>query len=118
MLTANQVQDTNIIEMKLDGEVETKDIEAARAEISSVLEDNDKLRMLVVYENLGSIGSKAIWEDKELEKSILDNAERLAVVSEKQWFESLAGALDSALSMEIETFEPGRREEALRWLKA
>ena len=50
MLTANQVQDTNIVELKVDGEVETKDIEAAKTEISSVLDESDKLRVLVVYE--------------------------------------------------------------------
>ena len=118
MLIVNQIQDTNIIELKVDGDIETKDVEVARTEISSMLDVHDKLRMLVVYENLGSMGPKAIWEDRKLEKSILDNAERLAVVSEKQWFESLAGNLGSSLSMEVETFEPGQREEALRWLEA
>ena len=69
MLTTNQVPETNIIEMKVDGEVETKDIEAARSEISSVLEDNAKLRVLVVYKNLGSMGPKAIWEDAGLRRA-------------------------------------------------
>ena len=118
MLTTNQIPETNIIEMKVDGEVETKDIEAARSEISSVLEDNAKLRILVVYENLRSMGPKAIWEDAGLEKSVFDNAERLAVVSEKRWIESLAQDLGSSTSLEIETSEPGQREEALRWLQA
>ncbi|WP_268778281.1 hypothetical protein [Rubrobacter aplysinae] len=35
MLTASQVQDTNIVELYLDGEVEEKDIEAARSAVSS-----------------------------------------------------------------------------------
>ena len=118
MLTTNQVPETNIIEMKVDGEVETKDIEAARSEISSVLEGNGRLKVLVVYENLGSMGPKAIWEDTGLEKSVFDNAERLAVVSEKRWIESLAQDLGSSTSLEIETFETGQREEALRWLQA
>ena len=118
MLTTNQIPDTNIIEMTVDGEVDTKDIEAARSEISSMLDENGKLRVLVVYENLGSMGPKALWEDTGLEKSVFDNAERLAVMSEKQWIESLAGNLGSATSLEVETFEPGQREEALRWLQS
>ena len=64
------------------------------------------------------MGPKAIWEDAGLEKSIFDNAERLAMVSEKQWIEDMAGRMGSATSMEIETFEPGQREEALQWLQS
>lgn len=118
MLTASQIQDTNIIELYLDGEVETKDIEAARSEVSSMLEGHDKLRLLLVYEELGSMGPKAIWEDAKLETSLFENAERMAVVSEKRWLEDIAQSLGSSTSLEIENFEPGQRDEALRWLQS
>ncbi len=118
MLTASQIENTNIVELNVDGDVETEDIEAARSAVSSKLDENNKVRVLLIYENLGSMGPKAIWEDAGLEKSILDNAERMAVVSEKQWLEDMAENLDSPTSMEIETFEPGQRDEALRWLRS
>lgn len=118
MLTASQIQDTNIVELYLDGEVEAKDIETARSEVSSTLEDHDKIRLLLVYEELGSMGPKAIWEDTKLETSIFQNAERMAVVSEKRWIEELSEKLGSSTSMEIENFEPGQRDEALAWLRS
>ncbi|WP_053057978.1 SpoIIAA family protein [Rubrobacter aplysinae] len=71
----------------------------------------------MVYEELGSMGPKALWEDTKLETSIFQNAERMAVVSEKRWIEDLAENLGSSTSMEIENFEPGQRDEALAWLK-
>ena len=64
-----------------------------------MLDESDKLMVLVVYENLGSMGPKAIWEDAGLEKSIFDNAERLAMVSEKQWIEDMAENMGSATSI-------------------
>ena len=118
MLTASQIENTNIVELNVDGDVEAKDIEAARSAISSKLDENKKVRVLLMYENLGSMGPKAIWEDAGLEKSILDNAERMAVVSEKQWLEDTAENFNSSTNMEIKTFEPGQRDEALQWLQS
>lgn len=118
MLTANQIQGTNIVEAKLDGEIRTKDIESLRSEIDAVLGEYGKLRMLFVYEGLGGTDPLAIWKDLKLEARIVSDIEKMAVVSEMSWFGSLAGLLNSMLSMEIETFETGRREEALQWLEA
>lgn len=118
MLSANQVQDTNIVEAKLDGEVQTKGVESLRSEIDAVLSEFGKLRLLFVYEGIGGMDPQAIWKDLKLEVRVINDIEKMAVVSEKGWFGDLAGLLNSVMSMEVETFEAGRREEALRWLKA
>lgn len=118
MLTVNQVQDTNIVEAKLDGEVQTKEVEGLRSGIDAVLAEHGKLRLLFVYEGIGGIDPMAIWKDLKLEARIVTDIEKMAVVSEKSWFGGIAGILNSMMSMEVETFESGQREEALRWLKA
>ncbi len=118
MLTASQIQDTSIVEAKLDGEIQTKEIEALRSEIDSVLAEHGKLRLLFIYEGVGGTDPMAIWKDLKLEARLVSDIEKMAVVSEKSWFGSLAGVLNSMMSMEIETFESGQREEALQWLKA
>lgn len=118
MLTANRIQDTNIVEAKLDGEVQTKDIEALRSEIDAVLTEHGKLRMLFVYEGIGGTDPMAIWKDLKLEARLVTDIEKMAVVSEKSWFGSLAGLLNSVMSMDVETFEVGQREDAIRWLRA
>ena len=117
MLTANQIQDTNIVEAKLDGEIRTKDVEALRSEIDSVLYEHGKLRLLFVYEGIGGTDPMAIWKDLKLEARIFSNLEKMAVVSAQGWFGSLAGLLNSMTSMEIETFEPVQYESAVQWLK-
>lgn len=117
MLSASQIRDTNFIEAKLDGEITTKEIEALRSEIDTVLAEHGKLRLLFVYEGIGSVDPMAIWKDLKLEVSIVGDIEKMAVVSAKGWFGSLAGLLNSVMSMEVETFEPNQKEEALRWLK-
>ena len=58
MLTASQIENTNIVELNVDGDVETEDIEAARSAISSKLDENNKVRVLLIYENLGEHGAK------------------------------------------------------------
>ena len=118
MLTASQIQDTNIVEAKLDGEIQTKEIEALRSEIDSVLAEHGKLRLLFVYEGVGGTDPMAIWKDLKLEVRLVSDIEKMAVMSEKGWFGSVAGVLNSVMSMEVETFEPSRRDEALQWLKA
>ena len=117
MLIASQIQDTNIVEVKLDGEIQTKEIEALRSEIDSVLSEYGKLRLLFIYEGIGGTDPMAIWKDLKLEARLVSDIEKMAVVSEKQWFGNLAGLLNSVMSMEIDTFEPGQREGALQWLK-
>lgn len=117
MLTANQIPDTNIIEAKLDGEIDTKEMETLRSEIGSVLNEHGKLRLLFVYESLAGADLRAIWQDLKLETRIISDIEKMAVVSEKSWFGSLTGILDRVMNFDIETFEPGRREEALAWLQ-
>ena len=109
---------TSIVEAHLDGEVQTAEMEALRSEIDTVLEEHGKLRLLFVYEGLGGTDPQAIWQDLKLEVKVVNDIERMAVVSEKGWFGDLAGLLNSVMSMEVETFETGRREEALRWLEA
>ena len=118
MLTVNQVQDTNVIEAKLDGEVQTKEMESLRSEIDAVLGEYGKLKLLFIYEGIGGIDPQAIWKDLKLEARIVSDIEKMAVVSEKSWFGSIAGVLNSVMSMEVETFDLGQREEALRWLQA
>ena len=118
MLTVNRIRDTNIVEAKLDGGIETKEVEALRSGIDAVLGEYGKLKLLFVYEGLGSTDPMAIWKDLKLEIGLISDIEKMAVVSEKSWFGSVAGVLNSVMSMEVEAFEPGRREEALRWLGA
>lgn len=118
MLTAGKIQDTNIVEARLDGEIEKNEVETLRSEINSALSEHDKLRLLFVYEGIGKMDLKAIWEDIKLETSTVSNIERMAVVTEKGWMESAIGALSSVTSMEIRTFEPGQRDEALTWLSS
>ena len=118
MLSANQVRGTNIVEAKLDGEVQTKGVESLRSEIDAVISEYGKLRILFVYEDVNGTDPQAIWKDLKLEVKVVSDIEKMAVVSEKGWFGNLAGLLNSVMSMEVETFETGRREEALRWLEA
>lgn len=117
MLEANRVENTNIVEAKLDGGIETSEMETLRSEIDAVLAEHDKLRLLFVYEGLGSMDLQALWKDLKLEPRIVGDIEKMAVVSEKSWFGSVAGVLNSLMSMEVEAFEPGQREEALQWLR-
>lgn len=117
MLEANRVENTNIVEARLDGGIEPGEVETLRSEIDAVLADHDKLRLLFVYEGLGSMNLQALWKDLKLEPRLLGDIEKMAVVSEKSWLGSVAGVLNSVMSIEVETFEPGRREEALQWLK-
>ncbi len=118
MLTASQIQDTNIVEAKLDGEIQTEEVGTLRSEIDAVLAEYGKLRLLFTYEGIGGVDPMAIWKDLKLEARLVSDIEKMAIISEKSWFGGIAGVLNSVMSMEVETFEPGRREDAVRWLKA
>ena len=116
MLTTQVLANTNIVEAHLDGAVETEEVEALRADLDRIIAEHGKAKMLFFFDDVGNVEPQAIWEDMKLEARALEDVERVAVVTDKGWYEKMVDGLDPLVNVEMEHFEPGEQERALRWL--
>ncbi|MGB3682420.1 MAG: STAS/SEC14 domain-containing protein [Rubrobacteraceae bacterium] len=118
MLTTKVLPDTNIAEAELDGSVETSEVERLRSELDKLVAEHGEVKLLFVLKDVGNIEPGAIWEDMKLETSLLDDFDRAAIVTDREWFEKAIDGVDPMFEAKFEHFEPGEREAALRWLKS
>ena len=117
MISSQQVQDSNIAEVHVQGPIDAKDYEAMLPTIERMLRDYDQISLLVTVESLGGVTPKAVWEDMKMAKYI-DRFERMAVVTDKDWMENVTEVADVMPGLELHHFELGEREAALQWLKS
>ncbi|MEJ5944736.1 STAS/SEC14 domain-containing protein [Pseudokineococcus basanitobsidens] len=118
MLTTSPVEGTNVVTIRLSGGVTTDEEQAAKRQLAEVAAAHGgTARVLLDYDgvDLAEVEPKAAWEDLKGAK-LLDDVDRAAVVGAPGALEALASAGAAVTSLEVRTFDAGRRDEALAWL--
>lgn len=116
MLTATVHEDTDIVEARLDGAFEPADVDRARSTIRAVAEHHGEARIVLEVGDVGRVDPTALWEDVRSFR-LLEDISRVAVLTDKSWISTAVHVEDALLPVEMKVFEPGRRAEALAWLR-
>ena len=117
MLDIAVVENTHIITIAYSGSLSTEDIEKAQEVMSRLTAEHDAVQLLLEYGEIdpGRIEPAAAWKDLQ-SIGMLQDMERIALVADQQWLQTITDAIGSIVSADVRTFDRGRRDEALTWL--
>ena len=81
------------------------------------IEEHDRIKALLVFgEEFEGYDLAAIWDDTLLGLRHWRGFERVAVVSDVPWLQTMVRAIGVAMPCPIRLFAPGEEQEARRWL--
>jgi hypothetical protein len=106
-----------VVAFKIDGKIQTHDFAQIAEAVEEVLKGHEKVRLLVEIERLDGISLDALMEDLRFAFKHFRDVERKAVVSNRQWHESLAKLSNKLFpGIEIRHFPVEQRDQALEWI--
>jgi hypothetical protein len=92
------------------------------AEVEAKLARHERIGVLVDLTRFEDFTAEAAWKDFRYDLSKLLELKRFpreAIISDKQWMRIAAAIADPILPhVEVRVFDPGDREEAMRWVAA
>lgn len=117
MLNSSVIDGTKVVTATYEGGLSSEDMDSIRERLREVVADHGSASLLVEYGEVdwGRIEPEAAWKDL---KSIgmLEDIERLAVVSDQEWIRTVAGGAGALAPSEVKTFTGDQRDDAVAWL--
>ncbi len=105
---------SNVLAYDLGAELTAEDVAGIHAELSSAVEAQDRVRVLVMADRLQDFEPAAVWRELRMTPDLLGHVERLAVVGDEPWHAWVATLSDTL--GEAESFEPDALATALEWV--
>lgn len=110
-------QHDNVAELIIGGSITAADYDRIRPEFESFAEEHDGIRLLLEVRELDDVGIRAVLEDLKLTTEYLRDFERVAMVSDKAWHQTLAKTFGAVTPGEVKTFGLDDRSAAEAWLE-
>lgn len=105
----------NTLAYALEVELTQEDVEKLQSELSTAMDQQGPLRLLVKADGLEDIEPSAVWQDLKMTPDYVRNIERFAIVGDERWQKWLAKATDTFA--EAEYFSPDEFARAWDWVK-
>ncbi|NEX91958.1 STAS/SEC14 domain-containing protein [Caulobacter sp. 17J65-9] len=109
----------NVAAYRLSGRITGEDYDGLVADLETRLETHDKLGVYVDLIEFDDMTVEAAFKDLRFGLAKLGDLRRFpreAVVTDKQWVKALTRFADPLLPhVEVRTFAPDRRDEAMAW---
>lgn len=108
----------NVIGFKIDGKINTEDMDRIANYIKDKFIENKKLRIYVEVVKLEGISLEALFKDLKLGIKHFYNFDKKAVVTDKEWMKKVAVIADKIFpNIEVRCFSFEDKENALEWAK-
>ncbi len=108
-----------VLALRLAGKVTVDDVAAVKSALDPMLERHERIGFVVDLAGFSDATAEAIAADLRYELGLLGKAgqfARGALVTDKEWLGVVAGFTAKLLpGLEMRTFAPAQRDEALRW---
>ena len=112
----------NVIGFRLDGKIDDDGYDRAIAKIQQALDNNDKISIYAEVEKFGGLSIEKFFENFKVKFGFLkelDKFEKEAIVSDKQWLETMIKLSDKLFpSVEVRYFSFENKADALAWVKS
>jgi len=116
MLDYKQHPERGYVELKLDGSVSKKDLEAVVSKLGPLMDQCGKVGILKHIVSFGGITPAALWDDLKFAFRHLKHVGPVAVVSDKKWIEIWTKLAAPILRSDVRFFEEEDIAEARTWL--
>ena len=119
MITVRQIDDTNIVEMEIDGTITADDFDNALAKFNDAINQHGSIRVLELVRTIGTppIPWSKLWDDIKFGFEHLRDITHAAVVADQAWIAVYVKVLNPLFKAEFKVFKLSELEEAREWLK-
>ena len=112
----------HVVALRMAGTVNAADFDRVVDAVEAKLKGHRKIGIYADIADLDDITAEAASKDIRYSLSKFDQWERFpreAVITDKQWVRALASVADALVpQVELRTFAPEEREQALAWVSA
>ncbi|MDR3401531.1 MAG: STAS/SEC14 domain-containing protein [Chthoniobacter sp.] len=107
-----------VMEIHLNGTLTKDDYERFVPDTEALIEQHDKIRMLVVMDDFHGWDAGALWEDIKWDAKHFNHVERIAAVGDKQWQKWMTSFCKPFTTAKVRYFEHHQMPEARAWLES
>jgi hypothetical protein len=108
---------SNVFSVRLGGTVTGRDYRQFLLECERTIRAHRKIRVLFEMHNFQGWDHAALWEDTKFDTRWFDQVERMAIVGEQIWEESLDSFRDLFRGAALRYFDYEDAEEAVAWIE-
>ncbi len=116
MLYYREFEDTELVEITVDGYVSDVEFEEVARKLERFIARHGKVRLLEVVKSFGGMSPASFWEDMKFALRHLNDFSRCAVVTDEQWMTWLAKAATVIAPGAVKTFHLNEIDTARGWL--
>ena len=117
-VTLTHHTDEKYLEIHLSGKLARKDYEVFGPQFEQLIREEGPLRLLCVFDDFHGWTAGGLWEDIKFDVKHFRDVERLAMVGEKRWQQSMATFCKPFTTAKIHYFDSAQMAEARAWLEA
>ncbi|NUQ65029.1 MAG: STAS/SEC14 domain-containing protein [Pirellulales bacterium] len=108
---------SNLFSVRLGGTVTRRDYREFLLQCERAIREHGKIRVLFEMHNFQGWGHAALWEDTKFDTRWFNQVERLAIVGERLWEESIDSFRDLFQGAEIRYFDYDAVDDATAWIE-
>jgi hypothetical protein len=112
----NEENSEKILDVHVSGKLTKADYEHFVPEFERLVRQHGKLRLLFYMTDFHGWEGGALWEDFKFDIQHFSHIERLAMVGEKKWEQSMAKFCKPFTTAKIRYFDHAEGAEARKWL--
>lgn len=105
------------IEIRLSGKLTKEEYLKFIPVIENRLKEEDKINLLVVFDDFRGWEAGALWEDIKFDAKHFNDIGKLAIVGENRWEKGIALFCRPFTTAKVKYFEPNETEDARLWLE-
>lgn len=118
MLSFIPSKDANTIAVEFDGEATKEDLDKVDLAIQDKFQDKEKFNMYAVMRDIDGATMKAMVKELEVDAKRWRQYDKLAVISEKNWLETMTDISDYLPGIKAKHFNVDEMDEAWRWIQS
>ncbi|RNF38721.1 STAS/SEC14 domain-containing protein [Planococcus salinus] len=117
MLSFIPSKDTNTIAIEFDGKATKEDLQKMDRVIEEKFSDKEKFNVYAVMHDIDGATVKAMAEEMKIDAKRWSQYHKLAVISEKNWLETMTDMSDYLPGIKAKHFAPDQMNEAWDWIQ-
>lgn len=117
MITFQPEAEPNVVDTVITGKLDKTDYNKLVPALETKMKENGKINWMIHLRDFEGWTGAALIEDIKMNINHANGFDRIAVVGDKTWHETMAQAVSPFAPQTVKYFEPSQELEARTWVK-